>query len=230
MEKSSPLTPKSQPRWGHYPILPSLITRGNAASTNTLTASSGSTSQKVPTSLFCPMPMSKGSRTNSTLAPERYSATKPLARFSSAPEICPLHFTVEWAKENFGKCLGECLSPGTFGAKRPAERSSGRFHRSPARKSMPGRQPLVRCAARGKSRFAGPSQSSFSVCGKDTSLLVAKSAFCDQVAGLLVPFDGPRGEVALRERLLSHRDLIHDPRDRCRRGMAHQLNETRILA
>ena len=55
------------------------------------------TSQKVPTSLFCPMPMSKGSRTNSTLAPERYSATKPLARFSSAPEICPLHFTVEWA-------------------------------------------------------------------------------------------------------------------------------------
>ena len=43
------------------------------------------------------MPMSKGSRTNSTLAPERYSATKPLARFSSAPEICPLHFTVEWA-------------------------------------------------------------------------------------------------------------------------------------
>ena len=97
MEKSSPLTPKSQPRWGHYPILPSPITRGNAASTNTLTASSGSTSQKVPTSLFCPMPMSKGSRTNSTLAPERYSATKPLARFSSAPEIRPLHFTVEWA-------------------------------------------------------------------------------------------------------------------------------------
>ena len=45
------------------------------------------------------MPMSKGSRTNSTLAPERYSATKPLARFSSAPEICPLHFTVEWAKD-----------------------------------------------------------------------------------------------------------------------------------
>ena len=98
MEKSSPLTPKSQPRWGRSPILPSPITRGNAASTNTLTASSGSTSQKVPTSLFCPMPMSKGSRTNSTLAPERYSATKPLARFSSAPEICPLHFTVEWAR------------------------------------------------------------------------------------------------------------------------------------
>src|SRR4249919_3493485 len=67
-----------------------------------LTASSGSTSQKVPTSLFCPMPMSKGSRTNSTLAPERYSATKPLARFSSAPEIRPLHFTVEWAIPNPG--------------------------------------------------------------------------------------------------------------------------------
>ncbi|MGA7455486.1 MAG: hypothetical protein WBW73_31005, partial [Rhodoplanes sp.] len=44
--------------------------------------------------------MSKGSRTNSTLAPERYSATKPLARFSSAPEICPLHFTVEWANND----------------------------------------------------------------------------------------------------------------------------------
>ena len=44
--------------------------------------------------------MSKGSRTNSTLAPERYSATKPLARFSSAPEICPLHFTFEWAFYN----------------------------------------------------------------------------------------------------------------------------------
>ena len=43
----------------------------------------------------------KGSRTNSTLAPERYSATKPLARFSSAPEICPLHFTVEWASSQF---------------------------------------------------------------------------------------------------------------------------------
>ena len=79
MEKSSPLTPKSQPRWGHYPILPSPITRGNAASTNTLTASSGSTSQKVPTSLFCPMPMSKGSRTELGLFTprKRYSATKP---------------------------------------------------------------------------------------------------------------------------------------------------------
>lgn len=92
-------------------------------------------------------------------------------------------------------------------------------------------EPLVRTAARRKSisRFAGPSQS-FWVCGKDTSLLVAKSAFRDQVAGLLVPFDGLCGEVVLRERLLSRRDLIHDPRDRCRRGMAHQLNETRIVA
>jgi transposase len=96
-EKSSPLTSKSQPRWGRYPILPNPITRGNAASTNTPTASSGSTSQKVQTFLFCPMPRFNGSRTNSTLAPEGYSATKPLARFSSAPKICPLHFTVEWA-------------------------------------------------------------------------------------------------------------------------------------
>ena len=74
------------------------------------------------------------------------------------------------------------------------------------------------------------SQSAIWVCGKDTSLFVAKSAFRDQVAGLLVPLYGLRGEVVLRERLLSHRDLIHDPRDRCRRGMAHQLYETRILA
>ena len=34
--------------------------------------------------------------------PKRYSATKPLARFSSAPEICPLHFTVEWASIKTG--------------------------------------------------------------------------------------------------------------------------------
>ena len=61
------------------------------------------------------------------------------------------------------------------------------------------------------------------VCGKETSLFVAKSAFRDQVAGLLVPFYGLRGEIVLRERLLSHRDLIHDPRDRCRRGMAHRI-------
>ena len=116
--KEFPLTPKSQPRWGHYPILPSPITRGNAASTNTLTASSGSTSQKVPTSLFCPMPMSKGSRTNSTLAPERYSATKPLARFSSAPEICPLHFTVEWARQMINRTSVYCRMQ-KWGVRRP---------------------------------------------------------------------------------------------------------------
>jgi hypothetical protein len=56
--------------------------------------------QKVQTSLFCPMQMSKGSRINSTLAPERYSATEPLVRFSSTPKIGPLHFTVEWACGN----------------------------------------------------------------------------------------------------------------------------------
>src|SRR5580693_4527329 len=65
---------------------------------NIPTACSDSTSQKVQISLFCPMPMSKGSRINSTHAPERYSATEPLVRFSSTPTICPLHFTVEWAK------------------------------------------------------------------------------------------------------------------------------------
>jgi hypothetical protein len=43
--------------------------------------------------------MSKGSRINSTLAPERYSATELLARFSSTPKIFPLHFAVEWALE-----------------------------------------------------------------------------------------------------------------------------------
>jgi hypothetical protein len=42
--------------------------------------------------------MSKGSRINSTHAPERYSATEPLVRFSSTPTICTLHFTVEWAQ------------------------------------------------------------------------------------------------------------------------------------
>src|SRR5580693_2755860 len=64
---------------------------------NIPTACSDSTSQKVQISLFCPIPMSKGSRINSTHAPERYSATEPLVRFSSTPTICPLHFTVEWA-------------------------------------------------------------------------------------------------------------------------------------
>jgi hypothetical protein len=42
--------------------------------------------------------MSKGSRINSTLAPERYSATELLVRFSSTPKISPLHFAVEWAR------------------------------------------------------------------------------------------------------------------------------------
>src|ERR1700681_4103326 len=97
-EKSSPLTPKSQPRWGRYAILPSLTTRGNVASTNTRTASSDSTSKKVQTSLCCLMPMSKGSRINSTHAPERYSAIRHLARFSPTPRLCVLHFTVEWAQ------------------------------------------------------------------------------------------------------------------------------------
>jgi hypothetical protein len=42
--------------------------------------------------------MSKGSRINSTLAPERYSAIELLVRLSSTPKIFPLHFAVEWAK------------------------------------------------------------------------------------------------------------------------------------
>src|SRR5580704_15422268 len=97
MEKSSPLTSRSQLRWGHYRILPNPITRGNVASTNTPTAYSDSTSQKVPISLLYPIPMSKGSRTNSTLAPGKYSAIELLVRFSSTPRLSPLHFAVEWA-------------------------------------------------------------------------------------------------------------------------------------
>src|SRR5580658_373511 len=97
MERSLPLTSRSQRHWGRYPILPNPITRGNAASTNTPTACSDSTSQKVQISLLCPIPMSKGSRINSTLAPERYSATELLVRFSSTPRLAPLHFAVEWA-------------------------------------------------------------------------------------------------------------------------------------
>src|SRR5450755_3300623 len=100
MERSLPLTSRSQPRWGRYPILPNLITSGNAVSTNTPTACSDSTSQKVQISLLCLIPMSKGSRINSTLAPERYSATELLARFSSTPRLSPLHFAVEWAPAN----------------------------------------------------------------------------------------------------------------------------------
>src|ERR1700683_57557 len=97
MERSLPLTSRSQPHCGRYPILPNPITRGNAVSTNTPTACSGSTSQKVQISLLCPISMSKGSRINSTLAPERYSATELLVRFSSTPRLSPLHFAVEWA-------------------------------------------------------------------------------------------------------------------------------------
>src|SRR5450432_1799729 len=97
MERSLPLTSRSQPHCGRYPILPNPITRGNAASTNTLTACSDSTSQKVQISLLCPTPRSKGSRINSTLGPERYSATELLVRFSSTPRLSPLHFAVEWA-------------------------------------------------------------------------------------------------------------------------------------
>ena len=80
--KESPPTPKSSPHWVPNPTLRSLITRGNAASMNTQTASSGSTSQKAQTSRRCRTPTSNGSRTNSTPAPARYSATKPQARFS----------------------------------------------------------------------------------------------------------------------------------------------------
>ena len=43
---------EAKPRWGHYPTLPSPITRGNAASTNTLTASSGLPSRFLPLYFF----------------------------------------------------------------------------------------------------------------------------------------------------------------------------------
>jgi hypothetical protein len=95
MERSLPLTSRSQPCWGRYPILPNPITRGSAASTNTPTACSDSTSQKVNISLLCQIPMSKGSVINSTPAPERYSAIELLVWFSSTPKICSLHFAVE---------------------------------------------------------------------------------------------------------------------------------------
>src|SRR5271165_2045901 len=137
MEKSSPLTSKSQLRWGRYPILPNHITRGNAASTNTPTASSDSTSQKVQTSLFCPIPMSKGSRINLTLAPERYSATRLLARFSSTPKICSLHFTVEWAEaKNYRNASCQsCVAPGAPAAGRFAFQPPhpSHYHQGPAR-------------------------------------------------------------------------------------------------
>ena len=81
------------------PTLRSLITRGNAASTNTQTASSGSTSQKAQTSLRCRTPTSKGSRTNSTPAPARLLGYQtPKRGFPRWPlERRLLHFTVEWA-------------------------------------------------------------------------------------------------------------------------------------
>ena len=95
---------------GRYPILPSHITHGNVASTNTPTAYSDSTSQKVPISLLCLIPMSKGSRISSTLAPERYSAIALLVRFSSTSKISPLHFAVEWAKGE-GEPIGDFSIP-----------------------------------------------------------------------------------------------------------------------
>src|ERR1700694_3466046 len=68
------------------------------------------------------MPMSKGSRINSTRAPERYSAIRHLARFSPTPRLCVLHFTVEWAPEGFASGLGG----GRVGV-RPADNICGVF-------------------------------------------------------------------------------------------------------
>src|SRR5271155_3682168 len=90
--------PKSSRLWEQNPTLPSLITRGNAASTNTLTASSDNTSQRVQTSLRCPTPTSKGSKINSTPAPERYSAPNPARGLPDCRLTRLLHFTVEWAR------------------------------------------------------------------------------------------------------------------------------------
>src|SRR5580693_3604865 len=71
----------------------------------------------------------KGSRINSTLAPERYSATELLVRFSSTPRLSPLHFAVEWA---FPRTATMCLlGPGevkTFVIRGADEgRASGQF-------------------------------------------------------------------------------------------------------
>src|ERR1700687_2874970 len=121
MERSLPLTSRSQHHCGRYPILPNPITRGNVGSTNTPTACSDSTSQKVQISLLCPIPMSKGSRINSTLAPERYSATELLVRFSSTPRLSPLHFAVEWAIPKMCRRLPYCtFPPPTLGSDPPA--------------------------------------------------------------------------------------------------------------
>jgi hypothetical protein len=96
-KKSSPVTPKSQPRWGRYSILQNHITRENAASTNTPTASSDSTPQKVQISLFCLMLLSQGSRTNSTLAKKDTRLPNPSRGFLRREGSWPLHFTAEWA-------------------------------------------------------------------------------------------------------------------------------------
>jgi len=63
-------------------------------------AYSDSTSQRAQISLLCQIPMSKRSRINSTLAPERYSATELLVRFSSTPKLSPLHFAVDGPLED----------------------------------------------------------------------------------------------------------------------------------
>jgi len=63
----------------------------------------------------------------------------------------------------------------------------------------------------------------------DTSLR-GEGAFCHLIAGLFMPFDAGRGEVDVRERQFSRRQLVDNPRDRrwCRFG--HQLNESGTLA
>ncbi len=75
IEKSSPLTPKSQPRW-HYPILPSPITRGTRLN-NTLTPLQ-QYFPKVPPLYFVRYHIQINKL---TLAP-KILATKPLAIFS----------------------------------------------------------------------------------------------------------------------------------------------------
>src|ERR1700674_5978203 len=57
------------------------------------------------------MPMSKGSRINSTHAPERYSAIRHLARFSPTPRLCVLHFTVEWAADKIRLAVMDMWKP-----------------------------------------------------------------------------------------------------------------------
>ncbi len=83
--RSLPDTPASQPRSGRKSTSPRLIIPGSGASTNTPTASCAGTSQKARTSLPSLTPGSNGSKTNSTPVPERRSAPKHPARFSSPP-------------------------------------------------------------------------------------------------------------------------------------------------